>query len=58
MTWVIVGVVAVVALVALGWGTRRGLDRASRSPDPERARAAQELRDQIERGRNDAGGLR
>lgn len=52
MGWTIIGaVVALLSLVGIGWGTRRHLDRASRSADPEKARIAQEINRQIDRGR-------
>ncbi|GAB3217271.1 hypothetical protein GCM10027586_10650 [Kineococcus gypseus] len=56
MTWVLVSVVVVLLVVAfVGGGARRGLDRAGRSGDAERARVARELSRQIERGRDGNG---
>lgn len=50
--WTIIGAaVALLSVVGIGWGTRRHLDRASHSADPEKARIAQEINRQIDQGR-------
>ncbi|WP_380161727.1 hypothetical protein [Kineococcus sp. R86509] len=52
MGWTIIGAaVALLSVVGIGWGTRRRLDRASHSADPEKARIAQEINRQIDQGR-------
>jgi len=58
MGWTITGAaVALLSVVGVGWRARRRLDRASHSPDSEKARIAQELNRQIDRGRGTNGWL-
>lgn len=58
MEWMIFGSVVLVAVVVVGWGTRSRLNRGSSSADPERARVAREIAQQIDRGRDAGGGIR
>ncbi|NAZ81573.1 hypothetical protein GTR02_07055 [Kineococcus sp. R8] len=58
MTVALLGaLLAVLVGVLIGWGTRRRLDRSSHSADPEKARIAQDISRQIDRGRGTNGWL-